>query len=121
MIGGTLWQPGVDSNNPDEAWTQTKAGTWRTVDGERVQTKLIDGNVFKLEAGEDGTPVWRKFRNVPGGEHVHDLAEFDGAIYAVGSGADHRFEFEEQEGLPVPLAKRRRRADLRHGGSDRGP
>ena len=93
VIGGTLWQPGVDSNNPDEAWTQTKAGTWRTVDGERVQTKLIDGNVFKLEASEDGTPVWRKFRNVPGGEHVHDLAEFDGAIYAVGSGADYRFEF----------------------------
>ena len=92
IIDGTLWQPSVDSNNPDEAWTQTKAGTWRVVDGERVQTRLIDGNVFKLES-RNGTPVWRKYRNIPGGEHVHDLAEFQGSIYAVGSGADHRFEF----------------------------
>ena len=92
IIDGALWQPGVDSNNPDEAWTQTKAGTWRLVDGERVQTKLIDGNVFKLES-RDGTPVWRKYRNIPGGEHVHDLADFQGSIYAVGSGADYRFEF----------------------------
>lgn len=92
IIEGALWQPGVDSNNPDEAWTQTKAGTWRLVDGERVQTKLIDGNVFKLES-RDGVPAWRKYRNIPGGEHVHDLAAFDGSIYAVGSGADYRFEF----------------------------
>ena len=92
VVNGELWQPGVDSTNEDEAWTQTKAGTWRTVDGERVQTKLIDGNVFKLES-RDGEPVWRKYRNIPGGEHVHDIAGFDGAIYAVGSGADYRFEF----------------------------
>ncbi|MCP4938235.1 MAG: hypothetical protein GY921_03565 [Phycisphaeraceae bacterium] len=92
VVEGSLWQPGVDSTNPDEAWTQTKAGTWRVVDGERVQTKLIDGNVFKLESVE-GEPVWRKYRNIPGGEHVHDIAGFGGSIYAVGSGADHRFEF----------------------------
>ncbi len=92
VVAGSLWQPGVDSTNADEAWTQTKAGTWRSVDGERVQTKLIDGNVFKLES-VDGEPVWRKYRNIPGGEHVHDIAGFDGSIYAVGSGADHRFEF----------------------------
>ncbi|MBC02488.1 MAG: hypothetical protein CMJ34_04170 [Phycisphaerae bacterium] len=92
IVDGALWQPGVDSNNPDEAWTQTKSGTWRLVDGERVQTRLIDGNVFKLES-RNGVPVWRKYRNIPGGEHVHDLAAFDGSIYAVGSGADYRFEF----------------------------
>ena len=92
MVAGSLWQPGVDSTNPDEAWTQTKAGTWRDVDGERVQTKLIEGNVFKLES-VDGEPIWRKYRNIPGGEHVHDIAGFGGSIYAVGSGADHRFEF----------------------------
>ena len=92
VVAGALWQPGVDSTNEDEAWTQTKAGIWRDVDGERVQTKLIDGNVFKLESVE-GEPVWRKYRNIPGGEHVHDIAGFDGSIYAVGSGADHRFEF----------------------------
>ena len=92
IIDGDLWQPGVDSTNEDEAWTQAKAGTWRVVDGERVQTKLIEGNVFKLEPGSE-TPVWRKYRNIPGGEHVHDIIGFDGAIYAVGSGADYRFEF----------------------------
>ena len=92
VVAGSLWQPGVDSTNPDEAWTQAKAGTWRDVDGERVQTKLIEGNVFKLES-VDGEPVWRKYRNIPGGEHVHDIAGFGGSIYAVGSGADHRFEF----------------------------
>ena len=92
IIDGDLWQPGIDSTNEDEAWTQAKAGTWRMVDGERVQTKLIEGNVFKLEPGAE-TPVWRKYRNIPGGEHVHDIIGFDGAIYAVGSGADYRFEF----------------------------
>ena len=92
VVAGALWQPGVDSTNADEAWTQTKAGTWRDVDGERVQTKLIDGNVFKLESVE-GEPIWRKYRNIPGGEHVHDIAGFEESIYAVGSGADHRFEF----------------------------
>ncbi|NCF40384.1 MAG: hypothetical protein GWP75_09735 [Planctomycetia bacterium] len=92
VVAGSLWQPGVDSTNADEAWTQTKAGIWRSVDGERVQTKLIEGNVFKLES-VDGEPIWRKYRNIPGGEHVHDIAGFDGSIYAVGSGADHRFEF----------------------------
>ncbi|RPG14608.1 MAG: hypothetical protein CBB69_011615, partial [Phycisphaera sp. TMED9] len=92
VVAGSLWQPGVDSTDADEAWTQTKAGTWRLVDGERLQTKLIDGNVFKLESVDD-EPVWRKYRNIPGGEHVHDIAGFGGSIYAVGSGADHRFEF----------------------------
>lgn len=93
IIDGNLWQPGVDSNDPDEAWTQAKSGPMRVVDGEEIQTKLIEGNVFMLEPGR-ATPVWRKYRSIPGGEHVHDMAGFHGSIYAAGSGADFRFEFE---------------------------
>jgi hypothetical protein len=85
-IGGTLWQAGVDSNDPDELWTQAKPAPF----------KPIEGNVFRLE-DRWGQPVWRKFRTIPGGEHVHDVCEFDGAIWAVGSGSAHRGEWESGE------------------------
>ncbi len=80
---GRLWQAGVDSNDPDESWTQAKPGPVR----------LIEGNVFRHEE-KNGEPVWRKFRSIPGGEHVHDIAQFDGALYVVGSGSDNRVEWE---------------------------
>ena len=82
ICDGALCQPGVDSVNADEAWTQA-----------RDPARRIEGNFFRLEE-RAGAPVWRKYRSVPGGEHVHDLAQFDGAVYAVGSGADIRAEFE---------------------------
>ena len=81
---GQLWQAGYDSNNDDELWTQALPGPER----------LIQGNIFVLKADEN-EPVWEKRRNIPGGEHVHDLAYFSGSIYAVGSGAAHRREWEE--------------------------
>lgn len=86
LVGGSLWQAGVDSNDPDELWTQAKP----------APRKPIEGNVFRLE-DRWGQPVWRKFRSIPGGEHVHDVCEFDGAIWAVGSGSAHRGEWESGE------------------------
>lgn len=79
VLDGALWQAGVDSIDADELDTQTKT----------MPNKAIDGNVYRLE-GE----VWKKFRSVRGGEHVHDVMSFKGAVYAVGSGADLRTEFE---------------------------
>jgi hypothetical protein len=79
---GQLCQPGVDSNSDDETWTQAKG-----------PAHVIEGNFFSLVDTTDG-PVWQKYRSIPGGEHVHDLAEYQNAIYAVGSGADNRAEFE---------------------------
>lgn len=83
VLAGRLWQAGADSNDPDEAWSQAKG-----------EPRPIEGNVFVLEH-EAGEPVWRKFRSIAGGEHVHDLAELDGVLYAVGSGANDRVEWEE--------------------------
>ena len=85
IIEGHLCQPGVDSIDADEAWTQA-----------RDPALLIEGNFFRLEEA-DSTPIWRKFRSVPGGEHVHDLAWHAGAMWAVGSGADVRAEFSQGE------------------------
>jgi hypothetical protein len=82
ICGGTLCQAGSDSWADDETWTQAKE-----------PRRLIEGNFFRLE-DRDGEPVWQKLRTVGGGEHVHDLAEIDGVIYAVGSGADDRGEWE---------------------------
>lgn len=82
----TLWQAGIDSTDADELWTQAKPAPER----------LIEGNVFRLDWAA-GEPVWTKFRSVAGGEHVHDIAEFDGALWAVGSGSDHRGEWEGGE------------------------
>ncbi len=81
VCGRLLCQAGVDSNDPDEAWSQAKG-----------PERVIDGNFFRLE-GE----IWRKFRSIPGGEHVHDLATMGTAIYAAGSGAANRAEFERGE------------------------
>lgn len=78
LLDGVLWQAGIDSIDADELHTQAN-----------TDPKAIDGNVYRLE-GE----VWKKFRSVRGGEHVHDVASFGGAVYAVGSGADTRLEFE---------------------------
>ena len=83
-FNGQLWQAGYDSNNDDELWTQAIPGPER----------LIQGNIFVLKSDEN-KPVWEKRRNIPGGEHVHDLAYLDGSIYAVGSGAANRREWEE--------------------------
>jgi len=80
LIDGTLWVAGIDANDPDELWSQAKK-----------TPKPIEGNIFRLES--DGR--WRKFRSIPGGEHVHDIAGFDGDIYAVGSGAADRVEWEK--------------------------
>jgi hypothetical protein len=82
-FNGQLWQAGYDSNNDDELWTQAIPGPER----------LIQGNIFVLRA-EKNKVVWEKRRNIPGGEHVHDLAYLDGSVYAVGSGAANRREWE---------------------------
>ena len=83
-FNGQLWQAGYDSNNNDELWTQALSGPER----------LIQGNIFLLKTDQNEIK-WEKRRNIPGGEHVHDLAYFSGSIYAVGSGAAHRREWEE--------------------------
>lgn len=72
-IDGGLWMPGVDSLGTDE----------------QVHFPLIGGNMYTLDE-----PGWTKHNTVPGGEHVHDVASWDGAAWAVGSGADNRDEFE---------------------------
>lgn len=81
ILDGELWQAGIDSIDPDELWTQS-----------RSDPKIIQGNVYRLERA-DGT-TFQKKRTIHGGEHVHDLASFKGAVYGVGSGADTRIEFE---------------------------
>jgi len=78
VLDGALWQAGVDSIDADELFTQ-----------QTTDPRGIEGNVYRLE-GER----WLKFRSLVGGEHVHDLASWQGAVYAVGSGADTRAEFE---------------------------
>ncbi len=78
VCDGVLWQAGIDSTDADELWTQAKA-----------EPKPIEGNVYAL----DGT-AWNKYRTIPGGEHVHDVISWKGDLYAVGSGADIRPEFE---------------------------
>ncbi len=78
VIDGALWQAGVDSIDADELWTQAN-----------TDPPGIEGNVYVL-----GGDAWRKERSIGGGEHVHDLAFFQGAAYGVGSGADVRSEFE---------------------------
>ena len=73
LLDGVLWVPGVDSLGTDE----------------EVHFPLIGGNVYTLD-----DQVWNKHATVHGGEHVHDVASWDGAAWAVGSGADNRDEFE---------------------------
>jgi hypothetical protein len=78
LLDGVLWQAGIDSIDADELHTQNT-----------TDPKAIDGNVYRLDGD-----TWQKYRSVRGGEHVHDVASFAGAVYAVGSGADTRLEFE---------------------------
>ena len=59
-FGDTLYVPGVDAT--EDAFL---------------------GNVFTLPA--QGS--WTKHRSVAGGVHVHDIALYDGSLYACGSGA----------------------------------
>jgi len=87
ICDGVLYVAGVDSNDPDEAWTQAKP----------APAKLIEGNLFKLGHTADGAPVWHKYRSVPGAEHLHDVMSFGGALYAVGSGSKDRVEWESGE------------------------
>ena len=86
VVDGVLWQAGVDSTDADELWTQAKPAEHRP----------IEGNVFRLD-DRHGQPAWRKFRTIPGGEHVHDICAYDGSIWAVGSGSAHRTEWESGE------------------------
>lgn len=78
VLDGELWQAGIDSIDADEQHTQAN-----------TNPRAIAGNVYRL-AGD----AWVKRRTIRGGEHVHDLASWRGAVYAVGSGADLRTEFE---------------------------
>ena len=78
IIDGKLVLAGPDSIDADELWTQAN-----------TDPPAIQGNFFSLDGD-----VWRKHRSVPGGEHVHDAKGWNGATYAVGSGADYRYEFE---------------------------
>ena len=82
-IDNNLWQPGYDSNTQDELYTQSLPG----------EKKLIQGNVFKLQRF-DGEFVFKKYRNILGGEHVIDIDLFKDRIFAVGSGANNREEWE---------------------------
>jgi len=74
--GGNLWQAGIDSTDADELWTQKS-----------TTPPAIAGNVYRLEGD-----TWKKFRSIPGGEHVHDLACFKGAVYMVRSNSKDRPE-----------------------------
>ena len=78
VIDGRLVLAGPDSIDADELWTQAN-----------TDPPAIQGNFFFLDGD-----VWRKHRSVPGGEHVHDVKWWNGAVYGVGSGADYRYEFE---------------------------
>ncbi|RJO73214.1 MAG: hypothetical protein C4523_01725 [Myxococcales bacterium] len=74
ILDGELYQAGIDAIDADEIPARP----------------LIIGNVYRWLA--DGG--WRKYRSIPGAEHVEDVASFDGAIFAVGSGADNRSEWD---------------------------
>jgi len=78
LLDGTLWQAGIDSIDADELHTQ-----------KNTRPPGIQGNVYRFD-GE----TWHKRRSITGGEHVHDVARWRDATYAVGSGADTRLEFE---------------------------
>lgn len=78
FFDGKLWQAGIDSIDADELHTQAN-----------TDPKAIQGNMYRLDGDS-----WKKFRSITGGEHVHDLSSWSGAVYGVGSGADTRLEFE---------------------------
>ena len=72
-IDGEVMIAGVDSTNDDELTSRP----------------LIEGNFLRTRDG-----IWEKHRSVPGGEHVHDVTRFMEGLWAVGSGADNRFEWD---------------------------
>ncbi|MEE2644990.1 MAG: hypothetical protein VYD19_08660 [Myxococcota bacterium] len=74
-INGELMIAGADSTNDDELTSRP----------------LIEGNFLRTREGR-----WEKYRSVPGGEHVHDVATFMEGLWAVGSGADNRDEWENE-------------------------
>jgi len=83
QFDNNLWQPGYDSNTQDELYTQSLP----------TEKKLIQGNVFKLQR-LNGELVFKKNRNILGGEHVIDIDMFNDRIFAVGSGANNREEWD---------------------------
>ncbi len=87
LLDGVLWQAGIDSIDPDELWTQNLGRSH--ADRHMTMPKPIAGNAYRLDGD-----TWKKFRSIRGGEHVHDLMSWNGAVYGVGSGADIRPEFE---------------------------
>ena len=73
LIDGELMLAGVDSTDADELTSRP----------------LIEGNFLRTRDGQ-----WEKHRAIQGGEHVHDVARFMEGLWAVGSGADNRMEWE---------------------------
>ena len=73
LIDGELMIAGVDSTDADELTSRP----------------LIFGNFLRTREG-----VWEKHRAIQGGEHVHDVTRFMEGLWAVGSGADNRMEWE---------------------------
>ena len=74
-IQGELMLAGVDSTDADELTSRP----------------LIEGNFLRTREG-----TWEKYRAIQGGEHVHDVAQFYEGLWAVGSGADNRDEWENR-------------------------
>lgn len=74
VINGQLYVPGPDATDEEEKKSEP--------------VKL--GNIYRLL--DDGN--WATYRTVPGGEHVHDIRGFDGRMWAVGSGADDRTDWD---------------------------
>ena len=73
LIDGELMIAGLDSTDADELTSRP----------------LIEGNFLRTRNG-----VWEKYRAIQGGEHVHDVTRFMEGLWAVGSGADNRMEWE---------------------------
>ena len=78
-------QPTVDFAQTDEEEIALfrRFGDMLYIPGVDATEDAFLGNVFTRPAGGK----WTKNRAVPGGVHVHDVAEFQGDLYACGSGA----------------------------------
>ena len=73
LIDGELMIAGTDSTDADELTSRP----------------LIEGNFLRTRNGQ-----WEKYRSIQGGEHVHDATRFMEGLWAVGSGADNRMEWD---------------------------
>ena len=73
LIDGELMIAGTDSTDADELTSRP----------------LIEGNFLRTRNGQ-----WEKYRSIQGGEHVHDVTRFMEGLWAVGSGADNRTEWD---------------------------